>query len=278
MGQPGQKEFYQMNSSIEPKQRDFNTRNTSAASPWRSWLHVHPAAKEFPRLADTDARALALDIKRNGLREPVSVIKEGKGYVLLDGISRLDAMEQAGKKIDINDRGTFEHLSSTVDVHAFVISKNIHRRHLNSEDKRKLVGKLLEANPEQSDRQVAGTVKVSPTTVGAVRAKMEAAGDVSKLDTRRDTKGRQQPSKKVAHTAPKRHQPPASPVSQPLRLHTRTLIDRWDHAAPEERLEFVKERWADISRVREKLEAVGTQLWEQADAGLDIPPRLRREP
>jgi len=42
-------------------------------------------------------------------------------------------------------------------------------------------------------------VKASPTTVGTVRAEMEAKGDVSKLDTRRDSKGRKQPAKKKKH-------------------------------------------------------------------------------
>jgi hypothetical protein len=87
-------------------------------------------------------------------------------------------------------------LSSTIDIHAFVISKNIHRRHLTAEDKRNLIGKLLEANPEKSDRQIAKAIKASPTTVGDVRSKMEATGDVSKLDTRIDAKGRQQPARK----------------------------------------------------------------------------------
>jgi hypothetical protein len=54
----------------------------------------------------------------------------------------------------------------------------------------------VKANPEKSDRQIAKTVKVSPTTVGTVRTKMEAKGDVSKLDTREDTKGRRQPARK----------------------------------------------------------------------------------
>jgi hypothetical protein len=59
-----------------------------------------------------------------------------------------------------------------------------------------LIAKLIKATPEKSDRQIAETVKASPTTVGTVRAKMEAKGDVSKLDTRADSKGRQQPVKR----------------------------------------------------------------------------------
>src|SRR5262249_61808449 len=73
-------------------------------------------------------------------------------------------------------------------------SANTHRRHLTAEQKRELIAKLIKATPEKSDRQIAETVKASPTTVGTVRAEMEAKGDVSKLDTRRDSKGRKQPA------------------------------------------------------------------------------------
>jgi ParB-like chromosome segregation protein Spo0J len=97
-----------MNSRIEIKRDNFNSNSPQQTSAWRSRLRVHPAAELFP-LNNDDVGALADDIRRHGLREPVSVIKDGRGYVLLDGRSRLDAMELAGKKIDINDRGTFEH-------------------------------------------------------------------------------------------------------------------------------------------------------------------------
>ena len=82
--------------------------------------------------------------------------------------------------------------------YAFVISANIHRRHLTAEQKRELIAKLIKATPEKSDRQIAETVKASPTTVGTVRAKMEAKGEVSKLDTRTDAKGVKQPATKPA--------------------------------------------------------------------------------
>ncbi len=93
------------------------------------------------------------------------------------------------------------------DPYAYVLSANVHRRHLTGEQKRELIAKLLKAQPEKSDRQIAETVKASPTTVGTVRAKMESAGDVSKLGTRQDTKGRQQPANK-----PK---PPSVPAAKP---------------------------------------------------------------
>jgi hypothetical protein len=57
--------------------------------------------------------------------------------------------------------------------------------------------------PEKSNRQIAKLVNASPTTVGTKRAEMEATGDVSKLDTSTDTRGRRQPVHKARATAPK---------------------------------------------------------------------------
>jgi hypothetical protein len=114
---------------------------------------------------------------------------------------------------------------------AYVISANIHRRHLTAEQKRDLIAKLLKAQPEKSDRQIADTVKASPTTVGTVRAKMEAAGDVSKLDTRRDRKGRQQPASKPEKAASpeKIAETPTglktAPSRKMQRAHARMLLD-----------------------------------------------------
>ena len=81
---------------IEPEQANCNTTNnqTQTAS-WRQRLRIHPAAELFPLDSD-DIRVLADDIRQYGLQEPVSVIKDGNGYVLLDGRNRLDAMEMAG--------------------------------------------------------------------------------------------------------------------------------------------------------------------------------------
>ena len=65
---------------------------------------------------------------------------------------------------------------------------------------------------------------------------------------------------------------------QPLKLHTQTLIDWWDHGTPEEQLEFVKARRVDILRVQQKLGSAETQLWtpEQLDDGLEPPAACSR--
>jgi hypothetical protein len=188
---------------------------TKLATSWRECLKIHPVAADFPRMSPDEFKALTEDIKKNGQRVPIAIIErarrrpDGTFHVsdpplqeILDGISRLDALQAAGVAVIGKDGQLHKQVLRTVvdadevDPVAYVISANIHRRHLTGEQKRELIAKLIKATPEKSDRQIAETVKASPTTVGTVRAKMEATGDVSKLDTRRDRRGREQPSSK----------------------------------------------------------------------------------
>src|SRR5262249_48331951 len=54
--------------------------------------------------------------------------------------------------------------NQVTDPVAYVISANIKRRHLTTEQKRELIAKLIKAQPEKSSRQVAKVVGVSHTT------------------------------------------------------------------------------------------------------------------
>jgi hypothetical protein len=84
------------------------------------------------------------------------------------------------------------------DPWTFVVSINIHRRHLPAEKKRELIAKLLKATPEKSDRQIAEQTKSNRTTVGQIRKELEDKGTCQSVDTRTDTKGRKQPARKSA--------------------------------------------------------------------------------
>jgi hypothetical protein len=177
---------------------------------WRDVLPIHPAAELFPLMSPDELRALGDNIRKNGLTSPIVLWRANPKSTacLLDGRNRLDAVESstgcpaivgapsimAGEHFLACDKVTV--LDKSVDPYAYVISANIHRRHLTAEQRRDLIAKLIKATPEKSDRQIAETVKASPTTAGTVRSEMEAKGDVSKLDTRRDSKGRKQPAKK----------------------------------------------------------------------------------
>jgi hypothetical protein len=82
------------------------------------------------------------------------------------------------------------------DAYAFVLSANIHRRHLTAEQRRELIAKLLKAQPEKSDRQIGKIINADNKTVAAVREKLEAREEIPHVETRTDSKGRAQPAKK----------------------------------------------------------------------------------
>jgi DNA-binding Lrp family transcriptional regulator len=149
----------------------------------------HPIANIFPLMEGGEFAALVDDVRVYGLIEPITLY-EG---MILDGRNRHRACQEAGVEPRFREaRG----LGSHAEAVAFVISANVHRRHLTVEQRRDLIAKLLRSNPEQSDRQVAKAVRVSPTTVGTLRKRLEEAGDVSSLDTRIDARGRAQPATK----------------------------------------------------------------------------------
>src|SRR5262245_49618252 len=158
-------------------------------------LQFHPLADLFPLMEGEEFKELVGDIEAHGQREPI-VVHEG---MILDGRNRYRACREIGLTPWTT---SFEIVASTNDsAEAYAISANIRRRHLTAVQKRDLIAKLIEATPEKSDRQIAETVKASPTTVGTIRAEMEEAGEVSKLDTRIDAKGIKQPAKKKASVA-----------------------------------------------------------------------------
>ena len=173
---------------------------------WRDHLSVHPAAELFPLMGDDELRATAEDIEKNGLREPVTIWRESdkKPWQLLDGRNRLDALELLGRDIpfvnnpcapvDLNS-SPFAFTSSAIDPVAFVISKNIVRRHLNAEQKRELTAKLLKARPEKSNREIATLAHVDHKTVATIREQEEATGEIPQLEKTKGRDGRTRPTR-----------------------------------------------------------------------------------
>jgi hypothetical protein len=90
------------------------------ARPVVSMLKQHPLSAAFPAMSSDDFAALVEDIKANGQREPV-MVHEG---MVLDGWHRYQACSQLGIK---PQQFTFP---ADKDPVAFVLSHNLHRRHL----------------------------------------------------------------------------------------------------------------------------------------------------
>lgn len=172
----------------------------SGPTNWRDDNKVHPAADMFPMMSDAELDELAADIEKNGIQQPIVWLKgqllDGRNRVAavhrIADASRRDALLQAwanGKKCIL--------LPFHPDPVAYVVSANIHRRHLTAARKREIVAELLRQKPERSDRATARIANVSHPTVATVRADLEQTGDVEKPSTRTDTAGRQQPAHKT---------------------------------------------------------------------------------
>jgi hypothetical protein len=153
----------------------------------------HPLANDFPLMAGPEFEEFVADIKAHGLRERITMFEDK----ILDGRNRY----RACLRLKIEPLRT-AFTGNEADAAAFVISRNIHRRHLTPKAKREAIAKLLKMQPEKSDRLIAKQIGVHNETVGAVRASLEARDGIRHVEKRTDSKGRQQPAKKASLKKP----------------------------------------------------------------------------
>jgi hypothetical protein len=203
---------------------------------WRDQIKVHPAADLFPMMTPDELKVLGEDIKNNGIRIEVTFTKSGAGpSFLVDGRNRLDAAELVGLPVLLVQYSSWpENLFVTVgdntrmaaftdDPWGYVLSANVHRRHLTLEQKRDLITKVLMAQPEKSNRTIAKQTKTDHKTVGAVRERLEAGGEIPHHDVREDARGTEQPAHKPP-TSKRRDAEAMSPVEHIMDL-VRALTD-----------------------------------------------------
>lgn len=141
----------------------------------------------MPDLTAEEYAELKSDIATRGVMVPIEFDEHGN---VLDGHHRLRACSELGIKEypKVIRAGMTEAEKRT---HARKL--NMARRQLNREQKQTLIREQLKETPEKSDRQIAKGLGVHHTTVNAQRKMLEKNGDVAKLATSIDTKGRSQP-------------------------------------------------------------------------------------
>jgi N6-adenosine-specific RNA methylase IME4/ParB-like chromosome segregation protein Spo0J len=137
-------------------------------------FQFHPVAAIFPMMGGEAYRELVNDIREHGLREPIW-LHEGQ---IIDGRNRYLACLECGAEPG------FREWDGVGSLAAFVVSLNLHRRHLN-ESQRAMVAARL-ANMRQGERtdllqtcemfsqsQAAEALSVSPRSVSAAREVQE---------------------------------------------------------------------------------------------------------
>jgi hypothetical protein len=172
--------------STTPKTPDLaaDLRSIASASA-KGEPEFHPLANIFPLLEGEAFKALVEDIKKNGLREKIK-LHEGK---ILDGRNRVRACKECWRDPE------YETLPPSTDPLAFVISANLHRRHLNETQRGIVAAKIAnmrrggkEANPSKdgiaktSQETAAQLLNVSTKTVE--RASKLVDGGVPELVTK----------------------------------------------------------------------------------------------
>jgi hypothetical protein len=123
--------------------------------------HQLVAELGLPMMPEDELGKLGEDIKANGLHDPITIYEDK----ILDGWNRYNAGRKAEYEFTDDDYVQF----SDADPLAFVISKNILRRHLTRDDKKKLIAIYTKLYPDRSSRWIASDLGVSHHTVESVR-------------------------------------------------------------------------------------------------------------
>lgn len=128
---------------------------------------IHPAALLFPMMGEDELRQLANDIKGNGLLEPILLHQD----LVLDGRNRLEACKLAG----IEPRFHTGKIGSPL---LYVISKNLHRRHLTASQKAAIAAEMVPLLAQEKKQSASPIGDVGEKT-NAIAAKAMGVGRTS---------------------------------------------------------------------------------------------------
>jgi hypothetical protein len=163
-------------------------KSRAQSKPAIELLPFHPLADLFPLMEAREFDELVGDIERRGLQFEITIFDGA----IIDGRNRARACAKAGIEPRYMDfAGTEE------EVPRFIISANIHRRHLKPEQRSELIKKVLGLDPARSDRAIATDLKVDKNVVSRARRQLEATGAAAPVEKRtgKDGKARKQPAR-----------------------------------------------------------------------------------
>lgn len=151
-------------------------------------LELHPLCGLFPRLGDDELHALAADIAAHGLREPITL----HSGMVLDGGNRYRACLIAG----VEPR--FVEFAGDSIV-AFVLSANLHRRHLTPGQQAAIVASAQDWAKAQPAHRPEKAGNVAPLSTLADRTAQSGASERTQRMADKVAKADPAMAKKVAH-------------------------------------------------------------------------------
>jgi hypothetical protein len=113
-------------------------------------VKVHPVANIFPMMSAEEFDGLKSDIEKHDVRESIVFWNDE----LIDGRNRLAAMIELG----IDWKSYTCELEADIDPVAYVISHNLHRRHLDTSQRAMVAARLREAFDVQAAERQKATV------------------------------------------------------------------------------------------------------------------------
>jgi ParB-like chromosome segregation protein Spo0J len=218
----------------------------------KTWYWL-PFRDRLPPLSPTEYEELKADIAKRGIITPIVGYKipvngaktkdHDTEVVVIDGANRV----QIAAALGIPDRAATACGRDPIPTayvgcrcteqptqkqpEALADDLNLHRRHLTPEQRREYIAKVLKDKPQRSNRQVAAQTGTDHKTVGAVRVKLEATGEIPQLQGTEGRNGKVRPARQQAKPAARRN---GTPRREPA---TSTLTaERADAGPPEVRL------------------------------------------
>ena len=129
-------------------------------------MEFHEYANIFPMMGEDEFKGLVSDIEANGLREPIYT-HEGK---IIDGRNRFKACLAIGME------PIFEEWNGTGSLVQFVLSLNLHRRHLNSSQKAVVALEILPMLEKEAKERQLSTLKQNTTVSQRIDTREERQG------------------------------------------------------------------------------------------------------
>jgi len=158
--------------------------------PTSSVLELHPLCTLFPRLVGPEFDALKSDIIANGQREPI-VVHEG---LVLDGGNRYRACIEAGVE------PVLKNFTGTSAV-SFVLSANLHRRHLSAGQQAAIVASAQDWTRAQGTGGDRKSDQAATLPLDSVADRAAQSGASERTQRMADKVARESPdlAKQVAH-------------------------------------------------------------------------------